>query len=186
MYRLSHIKLANARRPLYEQVLISNLMFWYLGVIGRNVAEEKKANGEEKKEEPVKPVAKGTPPKAADQGSAASMSPSKSAEQLAPVPAPRSQGPSPPPLSQPVSMPPSSNSAPPAPVLPPQPAAREKKTSMTKPERARTSNNAEAGIRPPSYSMQGREVDHEMRHAQAQNLKAHGCGRAPLGHQCSS
>ncbi len=88
VYRLSHIKLANARRPLYEQVLISNLMFWYLGVIGRNVAEEKKANGEEKKEEPVKPVAKGTPPKAADQGSAASMSPSKSAEQLAPVPAP--------------------------------------------------------------------------------------------------
>lgn len=33
IYRLSHIKLANPRRPLYEQVLISNLMFWYLGVI---------------------------------------------------------------------------------------------------------------------------------------------------------
>ncbi|KAJ6621406.1 hypothetical protein B0H10DRAFT_2163198 [Mycena sp. CBHHK59/15] len=31
IYRLSHIKLANPRRPLYEQVLISNLMFWYLG-----------------------------------------------------------------------------------------------------------------------------------------------------------
>lgn len=31
VYRLSHIKLANPRRPLYEQVLISNLMFWYLG-----------------------------------------------------------------------------------------------------------------------------------------------------------
>ena len=28
VYRLSHIKLANPRRPLYEQVLISNLMFW--------------------------------------------------------------------------------------------------------------------------------------------------------------
>ena len=48
VYRLSHIKLANPRRPLYEQVLISNcasaafktrltraVMFWYLGVINR-------------------------------------------------------------------------------------------------------------------------------------------------------
>lgn len=30
VYRLSHIKLANPRRPLYEQVLISNLMCTYL------------------------------------------------------------------------------------------------------------------------------------------------------------
>lgn len=37
VYRLSHIKLANPRRPLYEQVLISNLMFWYLGVINKPV-----------------------------------------------------------------------------------------------------------------------------------------------------
>lgn len=36
IYRLSHIKLANPRRPLYEQVLISNLMFWYLGVINKS------------------------------------------------------------------------------------------------------------------------------------------------------
>ncbi|KAK4049913.1 hypothetical protein OIO90_005302 [Microbotryomycetes sp. JL221] len=35
VYRLSHIKLANPRRPLYEQVLISNLMFWYLSVINK-------------------------------------------------------------------------------------------------------------------------------------------------------
>ncbi|KAI8598427.1 hypothetical protein EDD21DRAFT_188217 [Dissophora ornata] len=33
VYRLSHVKLANPRRPLHEQVLISNMMFWYLGVI---------------------------------------------------------------------------------------------------------------------------------------------------------
>ncbi|MBW0469143.1 hypothetical protein O181_008858 [Austropuccinia psidii MF-1] len=38
VYRLSHIKLANPRRPLYEQVLISNLMFWYLGVINKTQA----------------------------------------------------------------------------------------------------------------------------------------------------
>jgi hypothetical protein len=37
VYRLSHIKLANPRRPLYEQVLISNLMFWYLSIINKPV-----------------------------------------------------------------------------------------------------------------------------------------------------
>lgn len=33
IYRMSHVKLANPRRPLHEQVLISNMMFWYLGVV---------------------------------------------------------------------------------------------------------------------------------------------------------
>ncbi|KAG9122622.1 hypothetical protein FRC07_000933 [Ceratobasidium sp. 392] len=46
VYRLSHIKLANPRRPLYEQVLISNLMFWYLGVINRAQQEEKERQAE--------------------------------------------------------------------------------------------------------------------------------------------
>ncbi|RCH84850.1 hypothetical protein CU098_005616 [Rhizopus stolonifer] len=36
IYKLSHIKLANPRRPLHEQVLISNQMFWYLSVIANN------------------------------------------------------------------------------------------------------------------------------------------------------
>ncbi|KAF7794443.1 hypothetical protein EIP86_005577 [Pleurotus ostreatoroseus] len=40
IYRLSHIKLANPRRPLYEQVLISNLMFWYLGVINKTQTQQ--------------------------------------------------------------------------------------------------------------------------------------------------
>lgn len=40
VYRLSHIKLANPRRPLYEQVLISNLMFWYLSVINRSQQQQ--------------------------------------------------------------------------------------------------------------------------------------------------
>ncbi len=35
IYRLGHIKLAEPRRPLYQQVLISNLMFWYLSVIDK-------------------------------------------------------------------------------------------------------------------------------------------------------
>lgn len=33
LYRLSHVKLANPRRPLYQQVEISNFMFWYLSVV---------------------------------------------------------------------------------------------------------------------------------------------------------
>ncbi|RHZ89909.1 hypothetical protein Glove_9g349 [Diversispora epigaea] len=37
IYRLSHIKLANPRRPLSEQVLISNMMFWYLSLINKQV-----------------------------------------------------------------------------------------------------------------------------------------------------
>ncbi|KAI9473663.1 MAG: hypothetical protein EXX96DRAFT_528493 [Benjaminiella poitrasii] len=32
IYRLSHIKLTDPRRPLCQQVLISNLMFWYLSI----------------------------------------------------------------------------------------------------------------------------------------------------------
>ncbi|KAG0246203.1 hypothetical protein BGX31_003917 [Mortierella sp. GBA43] len=40
IYRLSHVKLANPRRPLQEQVLISNMMFWYLGVIQQQQAQQ--------------------------------------------------------------------------------------------------------------------------------------------------
>ncbi|KAI8372459.1 activator of mitotic machinery Cdc14 phosphatase activation C-term-domain-containing protein [Blakeslea trispora] len=32
IYRLSHQKLSNSHRPLQQQVMISNLMFWYLSV----------------------------------------------------------------------------------------------------------------------------------------------------------
>ncbi|KZT59828.1 hypothetical protein CALCODRAFT_507203 [Calocera cornea HHB12733] len=66
VYRLSHIKLASPRRPLYEQVLISNLMFWYLGIINRPAGEEpapKKTK--EEKEDPLpsehRPQQAGTP-----------------------------------------------------------------------------------------------------------------------------
>ncbi|KAG0747635.1 hypothetical protein G6F57_007568 [Rhizopus arrhizus] len=31
IYQLSHVKLANPQRSLHDQVIISNLMFWYLG-----------------------------------------------------------------------------------------------------------------------------------------------------------
>ncbi|CAO3649777.1 unnamed protein product [Mucor hiemalis] len=35
IYRLSHLKLSNPRRPLCDQVTISNLMFWYLSIISQ-------------------------------------------------------------------------------------------------------------------------------------------------------
>ncbi|KAG2231745.1 hypothetical protein INT48_007465 [Thamnidium elegans] len=35
IYRLSHMKLTNPRRPLRDQVTISNLMFWYLSIISQ-------------------------------------------------------------------------------------------------------------------------------------------------------
>ncbi|KAG0318047.1 hypothetical protein BG000_004356, partial [Podila horticola] len=44
IYRLSHVKLANPRRPLHEQVLISNMMFWYLGVIQQQQVLQQQAD----------------------------------------------------------------------------------------------------------------------------------------------
>ncbi|KAI8075763.1 hypothetical protein BDF21DRAFT_423623 [Thamnidium elegans] len=41
IYRLSHMKLADPRRPLQQQVLISNLMFWYLSIQQNDFQQEK-------------------------------------------------------------------------------------------------------------------------------------------------
>lgn len=38
IYRLSHYKLADPRRPLAEQVTITNLMFWYLALVNKKFA----------------------------------------------------------------------------------------------------------------------------------------------------
>lgn len=63
IYRLSHIKLANPRRPLYEQVLISNLMFWYLGVINNkgqtNGAGQGQSQAKESQQQETGPQAQG-------------------------------------------------------------------------------------------------------------------------------
>lgn len=40
IYRLSHMKLANPRRPLQQQVVISNFMFWYLSIINPSFAQQ--------------------------------------------------------------------------------------------------------------------------------------------------
>ncbi|KAF9196133.1 40S ribosomal protein S4, partial [Haplosporangium sp. Z 27] len=44
IYRMSHIKLADPRRPLHEQVQISNMMFWYLGVVQQQQLEQQNAD----------------------------------------------------------------------------------------------------------------------------------------------
>ncbi|KAI9636986.1 uncharacterized protein MKK02DRAFT_45695 [Dioszegia hungarica] len=142
VYRLSHIKLANARRPLYEQVLISNLMFWYLGVIGRNVSEEKKADKEEKKEvEPAKPPpAKGTPPKSLEGGQAGNGLPIHREKEI---------------------------SVPPPQVVQAAPPQSTLKKGLTKPERRRDGRDAEAAVRTPSYGMQNALVDSDLRAREA-------------------
>ncbi|KAF9344065.1 40S ribosomal protein S4, X isoform, partial [Mortierella sp. AD094] len=54
IYRMSHIKLANVRRPLHEQVLISNMMFWYLGVIQQQQLEQN-VNMQQQQQQQVQP-----------------------------------------------------------------------------------------------------------------------------------
>ncbi|KAF9574096.1 hypothetical protein EC968_007347 [Mortierella alpina] len=50
IYRLSHVKLANPRRPLHEQVLISNMMFWYLGVIQQQQMLQQQADQQQQEQ----------------------------------------------------------------------------------------------------------------------------------------
>lgn len=44
IYRLSHMKLANPRRPLHQQVVISNFMFWYLSIINPQATQSTTSN----------------------------------------------------------------------------------------------------------------------------------------------
>ncbi|KAI9246808.1 hypothetical protein EDC94DRAFT_653232 [Helicostylum pulchrum] len=69
IYKLSHVKLANPRRPLHEQVLISNQMFWYLSIIATNPPEHHHHQQQQhhqlqqqKKKKPRKLVKKQRPP----------------------------------------------------------------------------------------------------------------------------
>lgn len=156
VYRLSHIKLANPRRPLYEQVLISNLMFWYLSVINRaqtgggsgtspgpTQTEDKnkpKAQADEDDEDESRgasgnqKVGGGTPPRPAEEYKPKNARP--------PQPAPvRQQAPEP------------------APPPPPQ----AKRNPLSKPERARGSEQV---VRPPQYGMQNLQIEKEYRQPQ--------------------
>ncbi|WVO15442.1 hypothetical protein L204_103100 [Cryptococcus depauperatus] len=155
VYRLSHIKLANARRPLYEQVLISNLMFWYLGVLGRNVTEEKKASADEKEE--AKPIIKGTPHKPVDTGSLGTPSPPATPTLSIRTIQPNSHSEH----TTQVAHQPDSGSM--------QVQVPTKKTSLSKPERSRDGRNNETPVRSPQYSIQTAQVDQGIRNVQNQN-----------------
>ncbi|BEJ15102.1 hypothetical protein CspHIS471_0408690 [Cutaneotrichosporon sp. HIS471] len=154
VYRLSHIKLANARRPLIEQVLISNLMFWYLGVIGRAAgpAEDSKpgtVNGLDKDRDETQrtPPPKGTPPLSPDSGQLEDKS-----AHLRQQPSTLQQQPRRDEQQQELSPPPS-----PSPT---------RKTGLVKPERSRNANNSEAAYRAPQYGKQNAQMEQEMRPAQ--------------------
>ncbi|CAO3643357.1 unnamed protein product [Cunninghamella blakesleeana] len=41
IYRLSHTKLMDYQRPLHQQVIISNLMYWYLSLTNPNIKRQK-------------------------------------------------------------------------------------------------------------------------------------------------
>ena len=87
VYRLSHIKLANPRRPLYEQVLISNLMFWYLSIINRSQQQQQQQlqqqQQEQQQEELQQPLLQ-SPQLVAPPQPPAEQAPPPSASQLQP------------------------------------------------------------------------------------------------------
>ncbi|KAI5453759.1 hypothetical protein NCC49_005572 [Naganishia albida] len=134
VYRLSHIKLANPRRPLYEQVLISNLMFWYLSIINK----------------PATPVSVPTQQK------------DVLAVQVAPeTENPPAAGARPPVTRNAPSSTPPANTKAPAP--PPANEASAKRTSLSKSEQRGQSRprSAETPIRSPQYGMQNLQMEQE-------------------------
>jgi hypothetical protein len=145
IYRLSHIKLANPRRPLYEQVLISNLMFWYLGIINKPqtptspVADEKakRSDGSDSKEQVVEaPVlASSTSEKSpAVKSSPRTSSPTSSSHR---------------------------NSSPAAAAVPTPEPTPAKRTGLRKPETQSRTRAAETPVRTPQYGVQNMQMQQE-------------------------
>ncbi|KAI0032293.1 hypothetical protein K488DRAFT_78544 [Vararia minispora EC-137] len=144
IYRLSHIKLANPRRPLYEQVLISNLMFWYLGVINKaqTQAQQQQQQQQAQQQQAQEQQAQ---PQQAQQQSQQPQSPPPSQQQPQ-QPAPTSNG---------------------VPQLPPSFAEREREDELAEQQRRRgglskpSGRRAEMPVRGPQYDMQHRAMEQE-------------------------
>jgi hypothetical protein len=145
IYRLSHIKLANPRRPLYEQVLISNLMFWYLGIINKPQTPSPTVS-----EEKNKPAEKADGPEALTERAA---SPSHMVDS---VPSPKAARSASPASSGRSSSLPVQSSPTPEPV----PA---KRTGLSKPETQSRTRAAETPVRTPQYGIQNMQVQQEYR-----------------------
>ncbi|KAJ9103823.1 hypothetical protein QFC21_002285 [Naganishia friedmannii] len=136
VYRLSHIKLANPRRPLYEQVLISNLMFWYLSIINKPVMPSS----------PQSPQHKDTPVMQSS-GEAEKASPSAARPSVV-----RNTTPAAPQVAN-------KSPAPPAVA-----EAGAKRTSLSKPEQRGGQirpRSAETPVRSPQYGMQNLQMQQE-------------------------
>lgn len=146
IYRLSHIKLANPRRPLYEQVLISNLMFWYLGIINKPQAPPSPVPDDKAKttSEAAETKEKATEPSSPSMITMSEKSPvSKSSRSSSPAPAPQRT---------------SSPPAAPAPAPEPAPA---KRTGLRKPETQSRTRAAETPVRTPQYGVQNMQMQQE-------------------------
>jgi hypothetical protein len=134
VYRLSHIKLANPRRPLYEQVLISNLMFWYLSIINKPATPAAMPASQQKETVAVQAPVEIEKP-------AAGVRPVISRNALSSTPP--------------------ANTKPPGPTAPNEASA--KRTSLSKPEQRGQSRprSAETPIRSPQYGMQNLQMEQE-------------------------
>ena len=148
IYRLSHIKLANPRRALYEQVLISNLMFWYLGVINKTqqtqqqqqqqqAAPQRQVNSEPA---PTGGVLVSTSPKEGEHATT-----DQELEAQSPLAAPQVQAQGQAPQPQPQQLPPQN---------------RRGSLTKTAPSNAAT-RRAEQPVRGPQYDMQHRAMEQE-------------------------
>jgi hypothetical protein len=135
VYRLSHIKLANPRRPLYEQVLISNLMFWYLSIINKPATPAAMPASQAKDV-----VAVQVPPEA-EKAPATGARPAMARNALSSTPPVNAKSPAPPPANE----------------------ASAKRTSLSKPEQRGQSRprSAETPIRSPQYGMQNLQMEQE-------------------------
>ncbi|KAJ2608927.1 hypothetical protein H4S08_004262 [Coemansia sp. RSA 1365] len=69
IYRLASIKLANPRRPLLQQVLLSNMMFWYLELINPKQPPPPKSPSPPQQPEPQSGPRAGSPQQNSQQGS---------------------------------------------------------------------------------------------------------------------
>ncbi|CEH11802.1 Activator of mitotic machinery Cdc14 phosphatase activation C-terminal [Ceraceosorus bombacis] len=144
VYRLSHIKLANSRRPLYEQVLISNLMFWYLssptGTDGQSPAATSV---------PQQPIQNSDGTGAAPHHGHASRKPTLVDSNVpeSGTPTPTAEVPN-----------------------PASPAPKAKRTGLVKPNRAPPgSRSAEMAIPAAGYGAQHRQIDSDMAKQQGTN-----------------
>lgn len=146
IYRLSHIKLANPRRPLYEQVLISNLMFWYLGIINKPQTPTSPAGDEKAKAADDPDLKERTPEPSPSIVSISEKSPAikSSSRSTSPVATPQRNAS------------PQTNPSP-----PPEPAAPAKRTGLRKPEAQPRTRTAETPVRTPQYGVQNMQMQQE-------------------------